>query len=99
MRLVATVTVLAASEDPELLRASFIGGGPATLTFGWHPEFGFGGSGWVFESGFGQIEPTPEPASVLLFGSTMAALGLAAWRPSCGKARGALASTSKPVTS
>jgi len=36
--------------------------------------------GWQFESGFAQIDPTPEPATLLLFGTTAAGLGLGGWR-------------------
>lgn len=35
--------------------------------------------GWEFDSGFARIEPTPEPTTLLLFGTTGAGLGLARW--------------------
>jgi hypothetical protein len=59
--------------------------GPASLTFDWCPECfrcpdpSCGPGAWQFVSGFGEIEPTPEPATLLLFGTSAAGLGLA-WR-------------------
>jgi hypothetical protein len=52
------------------LNLEFGSSGPASLTFA-----RLGGD-WIFDSGFAQIQPTPEPATLLLFGTTAAGLGL-----------------------
>src|SRR5690349_17870336 len=73
MNMVATVSIsgIGISSDQNL-QGSFVRSGPATLTFNWHPEIG----DWLFSSGSAQIDPIPEPATLLLFGSTLGALGL-----------------------
>jgi hypothetical protein len=35
---------------------------------------------WLFSSGFGQIEPTPEPTTLLLWATGAAGLGVVRWR-------------------
>ena len=37
------------------------------------------GEGWEFRSAEGRIDPLPEPATLLLFGTTAAGLGVARW--------------------
>jgi CheY-like chemotaxis protein len=49
--------------------------GPASITL----QRGLGHSGWSFESGFAEFEPTPEPATLLLFATSGAGLGLVRW--------------------
>jgi PEP-CTERM motif len=49
--------------------------GPASITLQTASVPG----GWLFESGFAEIDPTPEPTTLLLFGTTGAGLGLVRW--------------------
>jgi hypothetical protein len=73
MNLVATVSISGIGIfSDQNLQGSFVRSGPATLTFNWHPEIG----DWLFSSGSAQIDPIPEPATLLLFGSTLGALGI-----------------------
>lgn len=39
-----------------------------------------GGPAWLYDGIRYELEPIPEPTTLLLFGSTMAGVGLAAWR-------------------
>lgn len=73
MTLIATVF----SGSTALLTLEFDRSGPAILTFD-----RFGGE-WLFNSGFAQIDPTPEPTTLLLLGTTAAGLGVAARRRRC----------------
>jgi len=54
---------------------SFQRSGPAAITLQWFPGYG----NWQFESGFAEIDPTPEPTTLLLFATSAAGLGLARW--------------------
>jgi PEP-CTERM motif-containing protein len=49
--------------------------GPASLTFRWLPDF----DQWFFTDGEAQFV-TPEPTTLLLFATSAAGLGVAAWR-------------------
>jgi PEP-CTERM motif-containing protein len=81
----AGVVVLLPSDQPgEFFSAgpggSFTGSGPASLTFVWLPSIGpFLPPLWLFDSGDAEIHPTPEPATLLLWGTSAAGLGLARW--------------------
>jgi hypothetical protein len=62
--------------DPsQTFELTFVREGPATLTFDWQAD----ADDWVFASGTARIEPTPEPTTLLLVGTTAAGLGLARW--------------------
>ena len=68
--------------DPFLQPAGSLGGyepagGPASLTFQWQPGF----NQWFFRDGVGETGPTvtPEPTTLLLWGTGAAGLGLARW--------------------
>jgi hypothetical protein len=61
--------------SPVGFSGSFTGSGPASMTFVWLPLFG----GWTFESGVAEIHPTPEPATLPLWGTSAASLGLVRW--------------------
>jgi PEP-CTERM motif-containing protein len=56
---------------PQGLFGSYTGTGPASMTFVRFADF------WFFESGVAEIHPTPEPATLLLWGTSAAGLGLA----------------------
>ena len=62
------------SNGSTFLNLEFTSSGPASLTFDWTA------SGWLFDSGVGQITPTPaptpEPTTLLLWGTGAAGLGL-----------------------
>jgi hypothetical protein len=66
-----------------LFSLGFQGSGPATLTFNWCPQC----FAWEFQSGFADIHPTPEPATLFLFGTTAAGLGLTRWSRRRGRER------------
>jgi hypothetical protein len=82
----ASVSILFLPPDlqaqfPQGLFGSYTGTGPATMTF--TRFFGY----WFFESGVAEIHPTPEPATLLLWGTSAAGLGLARWYRRRGRGR------------
>jgi hypothetical protein len=82
----AHVSILSLPPDlqeqfPQGLFGSYTGTGPATMTFVRFADF------WFFESGVAEIHPTPEPATLLLWGTSAAGLGLARWCRRRGRER------------
>jgi hypothetical protein len=66
----------------ESSREQLVASAIATLTldkFDFGPRL-FGGEKWLYDGIRYELSPTPEPTTLLLFGTTMAGLGLARWR-------------------
>lgn len=57
----------------------------ATIVLGRLPNCGSVGACWDSVSASYDLTPTPEPTTLLLFGTTMAGLGMARWWKRCGR--------------